>query len=166
MPSYYVPSQGSHRSHHDSYAPPVMYSGSHGGYPHDAYSSGYGGQYLGAPSVPTSGYGQAVYVPSSHRSRSRSRSRRRHHHEPQIVQAGGVAMLPDRRHRHHHSSYRHLTLGERIRRFFGFAPRHSGVKIQGSHSSWGFLGRSRRRRYVDAHTGMEVDKRGRPIYRV
>jgi hypothetical protein len=155
MPSYYVPSQGSHRSHHDAYAPqPVMYSNSHG-YPHDGYG---GSQYLG---VPGSGYGQPIYVPSSDRSRSRSRSRRRHHHEPQIIH-NGVAMLPDRR----HHSYRRLTIGERIRRFFGFAPRHPGVKIQGSHSSWGFLGRSRRRRYVDAHTGMEVDKRGRPIYRV
>jgi len=155
MPSYYVPSQGSHRSHHDSYAQPVMYSGS---YPQqDPY---------GHLAVPGSGYGHTVLVPSSSgRSRSRSRSRRRHHYEPQIVQTGGVAMLPDRRHRHH-SSYRHLTLGERIRRFFGFAPRHPGVKIKSSHSNWGFLGRSRRRRYVDAHTGMEVDKRGRPIYRV
>ncbi|KAF9006451.1 hypothetical protein BDQ17DRAFT_1351768 [Cyathus striatus] len=58
-----------------------------------------------------------------------------------------------------------LPVGERLRRFFGLAPR-SNFRYKSNRTSWGFLGYSRRPRYVDARTGGEVDRHGRPIYRV
>ncbi|KAE9399039.1 hypothetical protein BT96DRAFT_710479 [Gymnopus androsaceus JB14] len=42
----------------------------------------------------------------------------------------------------------------------------SGRGSSSRNSSWGFLGRSRSRRYIDARTGSEVDRHGRPVYRV
>ncbi|KAJ6614312.1 hypothetical protein B0H10DRAFT_2045652 [Mycena sp. CBHHK59/15] len=148
----YYPSQG-------SYAQP-MYSSSHRGHgyhqsPSMPYASG--GAYYGEQ--PSYGGQNVVYVPghsSSHRSR---------HHAPQVV-TGTVLTGSGRHHhgRHHHSSNRHLSFGERIRRFFGFGRKRYHHKS--SDSSWGFLGRSRRRRYVDARSGAEVDRHGRQVYRV
>ncbi|KXN83696.1 hypothetical protein AN958_00837, partial [Leucoagaricus sp. SymC.cos] len=69
-------------------------------------------------------------------------------------------------HRHHHGgSYYPRSWGERVRYFFGLAPR-ANYRYQSDRSSWGFMGYSRRPRYYDAHTGGEVDRHGRPIYRV
>ncbi len=63
-------------------------------------------------------------------------------------------------HPHHHYSF-----GARVRRFFGLAPTH-GIRYKSDRSSWGFMGYSRRPRYVDPRTGGEVDRDGRPVYRV
>ena len=74
--------------------------------------------------------------------------------------------------RHHHGYHGHyggyyrLSIADRIRRFFGLPLKSSNVKYEPRTSSWGFLGFSRPRRYTDARTGQEVDRRGRPIYRV
>jgi len=56
------------------------------------------------------------------------------------------------------------SLLDRIRWFVGCAPR--GVRLKSDRGSWGFMGYSHRQRYLDAVTGMEVDRHGRPIYRV
>ncbi|KAJ7095318.1 hypothetical protein B0H15DRAFT_829008 [Mycena belliarum] len=142
-----------------SYVQPHVYSEGHRsrGYHHSAPSAAYYEQ-------PTSYGGQnVVYVPghsSSHRSRH-------HHHGPTVV-SGTVVQSGSGRHHHSHGrshhSHRRPTLGERIRRFFGFGRKH--YRHKSSDSSWGFLGRSRRRKYVDARSGAEVDRNGRQIYRV
>nr|GAT54073.1 predicted protein [Mycena chlorophos] len=128
---------------------------------HRSHGHGYHGssQYEQPPVVVAPTYS------STHRSRHH-----RHHHNPTVV-TGTVVSSGHHRSRHHgghHGSHYdgygyHLTLGERIRRFFGFRARQHRHK---SSSSWGFLGRSRPRRYVDARTGAEVDRKGRPIYHV
>lgn len=59
----------------------------------------------------------------------------------------------------------HYSFGARVRRFFGLAPTH-GIRYKSDRSSWGFMGYSRRPRYVDPRTGGEVDRDGRPVYRV
>ncbi|KAK0206477.1 hypothetical protein DFS33DRAFT_1272945 [Desarmillaria ectypa] len=160
--SYYYPTQpsyqpqpvvysSSHRSH--NYSPsaayyPTTYAGSYGGdnvvYIPSHSSSRRHRQ--GTNIMPTTAGTQVITVPSS--SRHGHRHHRRHH--------GGS---------HHHSSHHRPTIGERIARFFGFG-RSRYYKPKSRNSFWGFLGRSRRRRYVDARTGAEVDKKGRPIYRV
>ncbi|TRM68048.1 hypothetical protein BD626DRAFT_564917 [Schizophyllum amplum] len=129
-----------------------------------------------------------IYTPSSHRSHrhgkrhSSSGRHHRHHSEPVVMSVPTVAptMITSgshrsRRshshgHRRHHSQphYQYVrkdTFGEKLKRFFGFgtAP---GVKHESKNSSWGFLGHSKRRRYIDLNTGMEVDRRGRPIMRI
>jgi len=149
MSGYYPSHAGSHRSHsrHD-------YGHSHGsshGYEHTG-----GGHHLYVPSHSGSHYG--------HHERSRSRSRHRDHEPSHAV----IATVPSSHHGgHHHHNHHHMSLGRRFKRFFGFDHAYpSHVKHQGKNSSWGFLGFSRRRRYVDAYTGGEVDKRGRPVYRV
>jgi hypothetical protein len=63
---------------------------------------------------------------------------------------------------HHHY---HYSFGDRMRRFFGLAPR-SGVRYKSDRGTWGFMGYSRRQRYVDPRTGGEVDREGRPVYRM
>ncbi|KAJ6539278.1 hypothetical protein B0H19DRAFT_351913 [Mycena capillaripes] len=140
-----------------SYAQPAVYSTSHRGHGHHSSNPGYyeqGGSYGGQ---------NVVYVPthsSSHRSRH-------HHHGPTVISGGTVVTSGGRHHRHHggrHHSHHRLSLGDRIRRFFGFGPRH--YRHKSSDSSWGFLGRSRRRKYVDARSGAEVDRHGRQVYRV
>ncbi|KAK0490950.1 hypothetical protein IW261DRAFT_1556115 [Armillaria novae-zelandiae] len=159
--SYYYPTQpsyqpqpvvytSSHRSH--SYSPsaayyPTTHPGTYGGnnvvyIPSHSSSSRHR---HGTTIMPDTAGTQVITVPSS--SRHGHRHHRRHHGSS-----------------HHHHSSRHLTIGERIARFFGFG--RSRYKIKSRNSSWGFLGRSRRRRYVDARTGAEVDKKGRPVYRV
>ncbi|KAF9498432.1 hypothetical protein BDN71DRAFT_1503869 [Pleurotus eryngii] len=156
------------------------------------YASGY---YAGQPTYATSAATPVVIAPSSsrrshrshrsHRSRSPSRSRhghghshsRRHHRHhsstPQVISTGGstVAYANTAAYPQVYSGQYgpRLSFTDRLRRFFGLSPRSVGgvkYKHQGKYSSWGFLGRSKRPRYVDARTGAEVDKRGRPIYRM
>ncbi|KAF8231859.1 hypothetical protein L208DRAFT_1423363 [Tricholoma matsutake] len=159
MPTYY-PSQGSHYSHH---APPVVYTSSS----HGHSSHGHGDYY---PQPPNPGVIYS-YAPSHSSRRSSSRHRHHHHHHrqpPRVVTTAPVMMQPST----HHSSYHHgghpyydVSFGERVRRFFGLAPR-GPFKYKSNKGSWGFLGWSRRPRYADAATGVEVDRKGRPIYRV
>ncbi|KAJ7667953.1 hypothetical protein DFH06DRAFT_1126628 [Mycena polygramma] len=136
-----------------SYAQPA-YSTGHRGHGYHSSSAGYYEQ-------PASYGGQnVVYVPghsSTHRSRHHG-----HHHQPTVVT--GTVVTSSGRHHRHHGSHRRLTLGERIRRFFGFGPKR--YRHKSSDSSWGFLGRSHRRKYVDARSGAEVDRHGRQVYRV
>ncbi|KAJ7129757.1 hypothetical protein C8R44DRAFT_850812 [Mycena epipterygia] len=152
----YYPSQG-------SYAQQPVYSTGHRshGHHHSTPYNGSAAYYEGQQ--PSYGGQNVVYVPghsSSHRSRR--------HHGPTVITGAQVVSSSGGRHhrsgRHHHSSHHHLSLGERIRRFFGFGPKH--YRHKSSDSSWGFLGRSRRRKYTDARTGGEVDRHGRPVYRV
>ncbi|KAG2013736.1 hypothetical protein CC2G_010615 [Coprinopsis cinerea AmutBmut pab1-1] len=58
-----------------------------------------------------------------------------------------------------------LTWGQRIRLFFGLAPTPS-FKYRSDKNSWGFMGYSRRQRFIDPRTGGEVDRHGRPVIRV
>ncbi|KAJ7179926.1 hypothetical protein C8R43DRAFT_971209 [Mycena crocata] len=142
-----------------SYAQPVYSSSGHRshGYHHSTPHAGSAGYY----EQPGSYGGQnVVYVPghsSSHRSR--------HHHGPTVV-AGTQVVTSSGHHHHHgrHRSHHRLSLADRIRRFFGFGGRH--YRHKSSDSSWGFLGRSKRRKYVDARSGAEVDRHGRQVYRV
>jgi len=60
--------------------------------------------------------------------------------------------------------YNPRSLGNRFREFLGCAPRN--VQYKTDRSSWGFMGYSHRQRYIDARTGREVDRHGRPVYRV
>ncbi|KAF8895958.1 hypothetical protein CPB85DRAFT_1329173 [Mucidula mucida] len=156
--SYYYPSPGSH-SHHGHHGSQVAYSQA------PYASTGY----------PDNG---VVYVPTSGR---------RHHHSssgytttvaPQVVAPQVITYALQSSHsghrsrRHHHSSSHHhhsshrLTLGERIARFFGFGNSSRHYKYRSRNESWGFLGHGRRRRYRDAYTGQEVDRKGRPVIRV
>jgi len=61
--------------------------------------------------------------------------------------------------------YNTYSFGNRLRRFFGLAP-NANVRYKHDRSTWGFMGYSRRQRYVDARTGGEVDRQGRPVYRI
>ncbi|KAL4268859.1 hypothetical protein AB1N83_002028 [Pleurotus pulmonarius] len=170
--SYYPP-QGSY------VAQPVAYSSSHHGHGYETYQPSQA--HAVAPVVIAPSSSRRSH--RSHRSRSPSRSRhghghshsrrhRRHHSStPQVISTGGstVAYANAAAYPQAYPYGPRLSFTDRLRRFFGFAPRSvDGVKYkhQGKYSSWGFLGRSKRRRYVDARTGAEVDKRGRPVYRV
>ncbi|KAK7061662.1 hypothetical protein R3P38DRAFT_668423 [Favolaschia claudopus] len=145
QPSYAQPvySTGGHRSHHG-----------YNGYSGYEQPSNYGGQ-------------NVVYVPghsSSHH------SRHHHHHGPTVIEGTTVVTSSGGRHhghhgRHHSSGHHHgrLSWADRIRRFFGMDRRY---RHKSNTSSWGFLGRSRRRKYVDARSGAEVDRHGRQVYRV
>jgi len=134
----YYPAAASHYSQHQ----PVVYAPSHQSH-HVPYAS-------------TSGYYEqpVVYGPQSGG----------YHPTPVIVTTSDGHSHRRRRSHHHHHHHHSLTWGERLRRFFGFGNRH--YKIKSRNSSWGFLGRSRRRRYTDAVTGREVDRHGREIYTV
>ncbi|KAF9058101.1 hypothetical protein BJ165DRAFT_1425694 [Panaeolus papilionaceus] len=114
-----------------------------------------------------------MYVPSSHRSR-------RHHHrhrysypsssyyrvQPQVVSSVGAPVMMQPGYSQGYVPHaHHYTLGARIRRFFGLAP-PTGMQFKSDHATWGFMGYSRRQRYIDARTGTEVDKHGRPVIRV
>ncbi|KAJ7904448.1 hypothetical protein B0H14DRAFT_2662907 [Mycena olivaceomarginata] len=146
MTSYY-PTQA-------SYAQPV-YSTGHRSHGHGHHgSSGYYEQ-------PASYGGQnVVYVPGH------SSSRSHHHHGPTVISGGTVVQATGsgRHHRSHGRSHDHghhrPTWGDRIRRFFGIG-RH--YRHKSNTSSWGFLGRSRQRTYVDARSGATVDRHGRPV---
>lgn len=65
---------------------------------------------------------------------------------------------------YHHGHHR-WTFGQRVRLFFGLAPTPA-FKYRSEKNTWGFMGYSRRQRYVDPRTGGEVDREGRPIIRV
>jgi hypothetical protein len=52
-----------------------------------------------------------------------------------------------------------------MRLFFGLAPTPA-FKYKSDKNTWGFMGYSKRRRYVDPRTGGEVDRDGRPVMRV
>jgi len=60
--------------------------------------------------------------------------------------------------------YNPYSITNRLRNFFGFAPKH--IRYKSSRGTWGFMGYSRRQRYIDPRTGMEVDRQGRLLYRV
>ncbi|KAF9482468.1 hypothetical protein BDN70DRAFT_991104 [Pholiota conissans] len=64
-----------------------------------------------------------------------------------------------------HGHHNYYSFTARLRRFFGLAPNH-GVRYKSDRSTWGFMGYSRRPRYVDPRTGVEVDREGRAVYRV
>ncbi|PPQ77285.1 hypothetical protein CVT25_010867 [Psilocybe cyanescens] len=131
----------------------------------------------------TAGYGQygmagsyaqpggVMYVPS-HGSSYRHRRRRHHYYndyrvQPQVATMGTPMVVQPTyasgqgygRH------YNHFSLGARLRRFFGLAP-SNGVRYKSDRGTWGFMGYSRRQRYIDPRTGGEVDRHGRPVYRV
>ncbi|KAE9410408.1 hypothetical protein BT96DRAFT_912599 [Gymnopus androsaceus JB14] len=168
----YYPTQASHRSRRHS---PVMYNGSHHshhGMPQPYAASG-SQQYYNQPAY---GGNDVVIVPPSHAGSSHGH---RPHHYTVAPSTTMYSNADDgrrhhrrsRHHRPHHShshstDHHHLSFGERLRRFFGFGPKHRTYRHKSRNSSWGFLGRSRRRRYMDARTGAEVDRHGRPVYRV
>lgn len=83
---------------------------------------------------------------------------------PQVASVAAPVILQPSSHGGHHY-HNHYSFGERLRRFFGLAPK-TGVRYKSDRGSWGFLGYSRRQRYTDARTGAEVDRQGRPVYRV
>ncbi|ESK97639.1 hypothetical protein Moror_17501 [Moniliophthora roreri MCA 2997] len=166
MPSYY-PTQGthySHRSRRSHHSTPVVYASthpSHHGVPAVAASQAY------YPQTTHGGGNNVVYVPTH------SSSSRHGHHTvvPSYVVSSGSRHHGSHHHEsshHHHHHHRRPTLGERIRNFFSFGRRRHQprYKVKSANSSWGFLGRSRRRRYVDMRTGEEVDRRGRRVYNV
>ncbi|KZP32887.1 hypothetical protein FIBSPDRAFT_848153 [Athelia psychrophila] len=162
MPSYYVPSP--HGSHHGHQAVPVMYTpsqqsqylspqqpyyqdvGHSGGMPYIASHSG---------SHRSRNSHQQPHYSSSHRSHSRHGGGHSHGHSS-----------GSRSHGRHHSG-RQLTFGERVKRFFGFGRSHHHSRKSHQSKGWSFFGgRSSRDRFMDTRTGMEVDRHGRPVYKV
>ncbi|KIM90717.1 hypothetical protein PILCRDRAFT_143929 [Piloderma croceum F 1598] len=156
MTTYYTPSPHSSMHGHQ----PGMYSGSHQSYgngylsPQPQYGNSYG---HGAPVVvaPSSGSRHHVsticikYLISSLTQSNQHGSHRRHGHSR------------PRPHHHHH----HRTLGERILGWFGIRRHRSSHRR--SPKGWSFFGNNRHRaRYIDARTGLEVDRQGRPVYKV
>jgi len=153
----YYPSQGS------AYAQPVYstssYHGHHGHHRHHRSSDDYYDQQ------------PVTYVPTH----SSGRRHGRHYSVPAITVAptAPVVVQPSHsghshHHRHHHrhsGNYYPRSFGERVRHFFGLAPT-ANYRYKSDRSSWGFMGYSRRPRYVDARSGAEVDRHGRPVYRV
>jgi len=77
--------------------------------------------------------------------------------QPSIVQGYNNGHHPG-----HVLYYDHYSLGNRVRRFFGFAP-DNNFRYKSRHGTWGFMGHSRRRKYYNAH-GAEVDRYGRPVF--
>ncbi|KAG6813479.1 hypothetical protein H0H92_010504 [Tricholoma furcatifolium] len=163
--SYYPPDGSAYPVHQQ----PVVYTSSNAG-----YNAGYApGAYLGQPEAPP-----VVIVPSqgshhSHRSRSRSHHGHHHHHSsshaPTVMAAPAPVVMQQPVYPGGYTGYGQpyyeLSFGERMRRFFGLAPR-GPFKYRTNYGTWGFMGYSKRQRYSDARTGAEVDRKGRPIYRV
>jgi len=83
---------------------------------------------------------------------------------PQVVPSMGAPVVMTPSHGYH-PHYHYYSCGARLRRFFGLAP-STGVRYKSDHGTWGFMGYSRRQRYIDARTGGEVDRQGRPVYRI
>ncbi|KDR83817.1 hypothetical protein GALMADRAFT_675260 [Galerina marginata CBS 339.88] len=143
--------------------------------------AGYPGTQPGVVYASTAGYGQpaygmagsyaqpggVMYVPS-YGSGYRHRRRRHHYYDdyrvPQVASMGATPMVVQPTYGHHYPHH-HYSFGARLRRFFGLAPSH-GVRYKSDRGTWGFMGYSRRQRYVDPRTGGEVDRQGRPVYRV
>ncbi|KAF8076310.1 hypothetical protein FPV67DRAFT_410466 [Lyophyllum atratum] len=155
----YYPAQG---SQYGVQQPVVYTTSSHGhGYQPTQYASTSG--YYGQPQD-----GGVLVVPThgSHHSHHSHHGHRRH--SPHMVAAVPAPMMMQPSYSggyngsgHHY----HLSFGERMRRFFGLAPR-GPFKYRNNKGTWGFMGYSRRQRYSDARTGAEVDRKGRPVYRV
>ncbi|TFK55749.1 hypothetical protein OE88DRAFT_1641569 [Heliocybe sulcata] len=178
-PSYYYPSQQS--AYHSPQ--PVVYTTSDSGHRHRQYSSaGAGGQYY-APQSPhqrgrtysTSYQGQAspaqyATVHGSHRRHHSTSSpvvvdlRKHHRHSNAHAQPARSASRPrassharqysDRQRRY---SEGHLSFADRLRRMLGVGPWAHHDARSHHHS---------RERFIDAKSGREVDRSGRPIYRV
>ncbi|KAF5322413.1 hypothetical protein D9619_000426 [Psilocybe cf. subviscida] len=87
--------------------------------------------------------------------------------QPQMVQSVGVPVTAPVMMQPGYNGYGrpYYTWGQRFRRFFGLAPAN-GVRYKRDHTTWGFMGYSRRQRYTDPRTGGEVDRKGRPVYRI
>ncbi|KAF8974241.1 hypothetical protein BDZ97DRAFT_1899980 [Flammula alnicola] len=147
MTAYY-PSQAGYAT-----TQPVMYGPSQG------YAQPYGMSAGYAPS------GGVMYVPTY----GSGRHHRHHHNDymyrvPQVAAMNGAPVVMQQGYNgHHHNHY--YSWGARFRRFFGLAP-SQGVRYKSDRGTWGFMGYSRRQRYVDPRTGGEVDRQGRPVYRV
>lgn len=60
--------------------------------------------------------------------------------------------------------YPHFSFMNRVRGFFGLPPKI--FRYKSDRGTWGFMGYSRRQRYIDPRTGGEVDRHGRPVVRV
>ncbi|KIL70125.1 hypothetical protein M378DRAFT_603611 [Amanita muscaria Koide BX008] len=105
--------------------------------------------------------------------RKRHRGHRKHHTAPQVIvppqmvaqYPGQVAPSAGYPYPGAHYDYR-PSFGQRIRQFFGFAPASPHYQYKSDTHSWGFLGRSKRPRYIDARTGVEVDRHGRTVHRI
>ncbi|EAU84724.2 hypothetical protein CC1G_00243 [Coprinopsis cinerea okayama7 len=159
MTTYY-PSQAGYAQ-----TQPVMYANSGyaptAGYPQPVY-----GQPAGVMYVPSSSYSYPSYGGHHHRRRRSRRSWRwpwqygqtpyvsssYYSGVPQVMStAMPVQAAP--------------VMQMRIRLFFGLAPTPS-FKYRSDKNSWGFMGYSRRQRFIDPRTGGEVDRHGRPVIRV
>ncbi|KAH6914981.1 hypothetical protein BKA70DRAFT_1217027 [Coprinopsis sp. MPI-PUGE-AT-0042] len=81
-----------------------------------------------------------------------------------MVQAAPVMMQPSAGYQQGFDP-RQLTFGQRMRLFFGLAPTPA-FKYRSDKNWWGFMGYSRRQRFIDPRTGGEVDRHGRPVIRV
>jgi len=79
------------------------------------------------------------------------------------VPSMGYNVVPSVGYPYAHNNY--YSIGNRFRRLFGLAPA-ANVRYRSDRGTWGFMGYSRRQRYIDARTGGEVDRHGRPIFRV
>ncbi|PPR06583.1 hypothetical protein CVT24_001764 [Panaeolus cyanescens] len=119
-------------------AQPMMYSASAAGYGQPAYQV-----------APSASYVQPAGVMV----------------QPQVVSSVGAPVMMQPGYSQGYPQAHHYTWGARLRRFFGLAP-STGMKFKSDRTTWGFMGYSRRQRYVDARTGAEVDKHGRPVIRV
>ncbi|KAG5641400.1 hypothetical protein DXG03_005336 [Asterophora parasitica] len=178
MTAYY-PSQAGTQYVQAGVQPQMVYSQS--GYvqqpvaavPQMQYASS--GAYYGQPATVTNGNVLVVPTHGSHHSHSHHGH---HSSQPTVITTGGVAPMVGMSGLNQRvlsqqpgyggaygGQYYKVSFGERIRRFFGLAPR-GPFKYRNNKGMWGFLGYSRRQRYSDARTGAEVDRQGRPIYRV
>ncbi|KAF8913834.1 hypothetical protein CPB84DRAFT_15225 [Gymnopilus junonius] len=163
MTAYYPSQAGYATTQPVAYVPTAGYAQpgyAQAGYAQPAY--GMAGSYVQP--------GGVMYVPShstGHRPRRRHHHRYDDHRAPQIATTVGapVVVQPSYGYGSHHNPYHYNSFGARIRRFFGLAPRN-GVRYKSDRGTWGFMGYSRRQRYIDPRTGGEVDRQGRPVYRV
>ncbi|KAF6762687.1 hypothetical protein DFP72DRAFT_564204 [Ephemerocybe angulata] len=174
----YYPAQGT------SYGP--QYGGQQAMYQNPGYvqTASYGVPASGVVYVPSSrSYSTGIYDhddrhPRRHRSRRRSgrRSYERSYSYPSnyysgvpVSQPGVVMTQPSAAYGYqqpgYHNGHHRWTFGQRVRLFFGLAPTPA-FKYRSEKNTWGFMGYSRRQRYVDPRTGGEVDREGRPIIRV
>lgn len=174
--SYYMPSPRPSLSHHGQQ--PVVYPSSGNGYLSPEYDNGFGGGYGGGqpyivstPSSRSRRHHSSSYVSierswlscdrkltslSNQHDSHRSRSRHGGH---------GHSSSHSHSHSHSHRSHRRRSLGQRILGWFGLG-RHRSHRKQSK--GWSFFGNNNRHRarYMDARTGVETDRYGRPVYKV
>jgi len=156
MATYYPPSPHSSMHGHQ----PVMYNGSHQSYgngylaPQPQYANSYGALVIVAPSSGSRHHVSSICIEclisslTQYNQHGSHRSHRRGHSRPRP------------RHHHHH----HRTLGERILGWFGIRRHRSHHR---SPKGWSFFGSNRHRtKYMDARSGLEVDRQGRRVYKV